>query len=102
MTAAKAANLAEVERLMEGWSLLQRVRFAAQWMEMLASALGDQHLRAADIRDWVGLSQEEKTLLSAYDDLLEGEYREAIRWCDGDREPPDDPEAWSGGFAENH
>lgn len=31
-----------------------------------------------------------------------GEKTDDEELCDSNREPPDDPDAWSGGFADNH
>ena len=85
MTPSKPANLAEVERLMAEWSLLQRVRLIASLMHECTEA-----------------SEPHTVEWSALGDILGEKYKSAIQRCDGNWEPPDDPEAWSGGFAENH
>jgi len=37
-----------------------------------------------------------------FEDIEDREYARARSKATGDYEPPDDPDAWSGGFADNH
>ena len=85
MNPSKPANLPEVERLMAGWTLLQKIRLAA-------ALAGDVYARSVVASpEWEALGF-----------ILTEDFDKAVKLCDGDLEPPDDPEAWSGGFAENH
>ena len=72
MTPSKPANLAEVERLMADWSLLQKIR-----------------LVAVVLRDLGRVNINEEPDASAIEDIEDANYDRAIKRCDGDLEPPD-------------
>ena len=72
MNPSKPANLAEVERLMADWSLLQKIRLAA-------ALAGDVYARSVVASpEWEALGF-----------ILTEDFDKAVEWCDGDLEPPD-------------
>jgi len=82
----KQRRFSEIHNLMAPLSIKERLELFA---------IEGEHLNAL-------CNFEEGENGEIWDEIIEGEYVTARRKAAGDYEPPDDPDAWSGGFADNH
>ena len=59
-------------------------------------------IEARDLCDIVWATSADSFQKEALSDIEDREYNRAISKATGNYEPPDDTDAWSGGFADNH
>lgn len=85
MSPGKKAIRIQIAQLMAHLTLDERLEMAAIEMDNLEK-----------------LTVAEPFKRSAFEDIEDREYDRAKQKATGNWEPPDDPDAWAGGFADNH